>query len=85
MPRSRVERETERVEVTHQLGGCPLVNEPRGIPLLVAGSVLGKRALEIVNGEEQLFGSPLVEGAEDAVVAHQRLELAAQRVSLDPV
>jgi hypothetical protein len=38
-----------------------------------------------VDREEQLLGAPLVERAEDAVVTHQRLELAAERVALDPV
>jgi hypothetical protein len=38
-----------------------------------------------VDGEEELLGAPLVERAEDAVVADEGLELAAKRVALDPV
>lgn len=70
---------------TNQLGSCPFVGEPRGIPLLVALPVLIQGALKVVDGEEQLLGGPLIEGAEDAVVAHQRLELAAERMTLDPI
>jgi hypothetical protein len=69
----------------YQLRRRPLIQKPSRIPLLVRLPVLVQRPLEIVDREEQLLGAPLVERAEDAVVAHQRLELASERVALDPV
>ncbi len=70
---------------TDQLRRGPLVNKPRGIPLLVRGTVLLDGALKVVDGEEQLLGGPLVECAVHAVVAGEGLELAAERLALDPI
>ena len=61
------------------------MSEPCRVPLLVALSVVVQCALKIVDGEEEFLGGPLVEGAEDAVVADERLESAAERVALNPV
>ena len=54
---------------THQLRGSPLANKPCRIPALVTLPVLLQGTFEVVDGEEQLLGAPLVECAEDAVVA----------------
>lgn len=70
---------------TDQLRRRPLVDKARRIPLLVRRPVVVQGALKVVDGEEQLLGTPLVQRAEHAVVAHQRLELAPERVALDPV
>lgn len=71
--------------VDDQLRGGPLVKVLRGIPLLVALPVLPEGASEVMQGEEELLGGPLVERRKDAVVAHQCLELPSELVSLDPV
>lgn len=71
--------------VDDQVGGCPVVQVPRGIPLLVLCSVLRQRPVEVMVGEEQLLARILVQRAEDAVVRHQRFEFPPKGVPLDPV
>lgn len=71
--------------VDDELRRGPLGQEPRRVPFLVALAILPERAAEVVDGEEKLLGRPLAQRAEDAVVADECLELAAQGVALDPV
>lgn len=70
---------------SYQLWSAPLVEKLGGIPFLVAFPVFPEVAAEVVDGEEKLLGRVLVQGAEDAVVADESLELAAQGVALDPI
>lgn len=70
---------------TYQLRRRPLAREPRRVPLLVRGAVVPEGAAKVVQGEEELLGAVLIEAAKDAVVADEGLELAAERVALDPV
>ena len=74
-----------QLAVHDELRRGPLAREARGVPLLVALAVLPEGAAEVVDGEEELLRRPLVQGAEDAVVADEGLELATQGVALDPV
>ena len=83
-PRLRGTQQSVEIS-TDQLRRGPLVNKPRGIPPLVRIPVLFDGALKVVDGEEQLLGGPLVERAVHAVVAGERLELAAEGLALDPI
>jgi hypothetical protein len=70
---------------TDQFRSLPLGRELGGIPFLVTFAVLPESAFKVVDGEEELFCAPHVHGAEHAVVTHESLELASQRLSLDPI
>ena len=80
------DRQSEvQVVVDDQVRRGPVVKVSRRIPLLVDLTVLPQRSAEVVMWEEQLLGRVLVQGAEDAVVRHEGLELPSKRVPLDPV
>lgn len=69
----------------YQLRRGPVSNVLRGIPLLVAFSVLPEGATKVVLWEEELLCRPLVQGRKDSVVAHQCLELPPKVMALNPV
>lgn len=71
--------------VDDQHGRFPVAGVLCRIPLLVGLALLPERAAKVVLGEEELLGGPLAEGGKDTVVANNGLELAAERVTLDPV
>lgn len=68
-----------------ELGGGPLGDEAGGVPAGVVVAVLPQGAAHVVHGEEELLGGPVAHGAEDAVVADECLEFAAEGLALDPV
>ena len=69
----------------YQLRRGPVSNVLCWIPLLVALSVLPEGAAKVVLREEELLCGPLVQGREDAIVAHQCLELPSEVMALDPI
>jgi len=71
------DQEGVRGKPTHQLRRVPLINVLGRVPTLVPLAVLPQVAGKVVEGEEELLGGILVEGAEDAVVAHEGFESAA--------
>ena len=73
------------IVVDHKLRRSPVLDVTRRVPTLIVVTVLPKGTVEFMLHEEQLIGSVLVKRAEHAVVAHKRLELAAEIVALDPV
>ena len=70
-----------------QMGRLPVLDTKTRIPLRPLSPVRrrGRRAAQVVEGEVQLFGRELARHAEDAIVRDQRLELAAERMALDPI
>jgi len=70
---------------TYKLWCRPLVDVLSGVPFLIPRAVVVDCALEIMDWEEQFLCAPLVESAEYSVMAHQRLKLATEGMSLDPI
>ena len=69
------------------MGRLPVLDMQRRIPACPVGTGGGRegRAAEVVEGKVELLGGKLARHAEDAVVRDERLELAPERVALDPV
>lgn len=81
--------ELRRCPVAQVLGGVPAapVAEGRGWEERFGAREVGVvpgRAAEVVEGEVEFFGREHVGAAEDAVVADEGFEFAAEIVALDP-